>query len=376
MTLLDASPIEMGLLSASLSIPSLLFGLVAGAWLDRRARRPVLIACDIGRALLLVTIPVAHQIGGLSMSQLYLVAFLFGLLNLVFEVAYRAYLPALVPRSQLVEGNSKLELSRAGSELVGPGIGGLLIRIATAPFALIIDAGTYLISAVFLHLIGSSEPTPHHDESSTLRSDIRDGLSTIFQHPALRSLVGCAGIIGLFNSALEAIFILYILRQLDIGPGLLGLIFSIGGMGFLAGPVIIGRLGGRVSQRTLLVAGILIVGFSDLLVPLAGGPRPLVIAMLVTAQFLFGVGFTTFSIVRISVQQAATPDELQGRTHATMAVLLGSGALIGGLLGGAIAELIGVRLTLVFAAIGELGAALWILRFPTESDDDEPPAID
>lgn len=365
----------MGLLTASLSLPSFLFGLLAGAWIDRRARRPILIASDVGRALLLTTIPISHQLGFLSMGQLYLVAFLFGLLNLLFEVAYRAYLPALIPRSQLVEGNSKLELSRAGSELIGPGVGGLLIRIVTAPIALLVDTCTYLVSALFLRSIDAVEPKLEDGRASSLWLDIREGLATITRRPVLRSLAGCAGTIEFFNSALEAILILYILDQLDIGPGLLGLIFSIGGLGFLAGPVIVSRLDGRVSPRVALVVGILVLGISDLLIPLAGGPHFVVIAILIVAQFFFGVGVSTFSIVRVSTQQAGTPDEFQGRTHATMAVLLGSGALIGGLLGGAIAEGIGVRGTLAVAAIGELTASLWILRFPTETTANEPLAV-
>ena len=308
------------------------------------------------------------------MGQLYLVAFLFGLLNLLFEVAYRAYLPALIPRSQLVEGNSKLELSRAGSELIGPGVGGLLIRIATAPIALLVDAGTYLVSALFLRSIDAVEPKLDAGRTSSVWLDIREGLATITNQPVLRSLAGCAGTIGLFNSALETVLILYILRELDVGTGLLGLIFSIGGLGFLAGPVIMNRISEQVSPRAALIVGILVVGFSDLLIPLAGGPRFVVITVLIVAQFFFGVGFTTFSIVRVSTQQAVTPNEFQGRTHATMAVLLGSGALIGGLIGGAIAEVIGVRMTLVIAAIGELAAALWVLGVPAETPAGEASA--
>ena len=361
-TALDATPFQMGLLTASLSLPSLLFGLLAGAWLDRRSRRPILIASDIGRAVLLLTVPLAHYLDLLSLRQLYIVAFCFGLLNLLFEVAYRAFLPSLVSRSQLVEGNSKLELSRAASELIGPGLGGLLIRIVSAPFALIVDAASYLVSAAFLQRIRVEDRIVDERRQSTLRADIHEGLIAIYRHPTLRAIAGCVWTIGVFNCALEAILILYIVSELDIGAGLLGLIFSAGGVGFLLGPFLVARLDRYVSARSMLVVGILVIGAGDLLVPLASGSRLAVVLTLVAGQFIFGVGVTTFSIVRISVQQAVTPDNLQGRTHATMTVLIGGATLAGGVAGGAVAELVGLRLTLGIAVAGELLSVLWFLR--------------
>jgi MFS family permease len=268
--LLDANAIQMGILAASLNLPALVVGLFVGAWVDRLQRRPLLIAADIGRAILLMSIPAAALLDLLTIEHLYVTAFLVGFLTLVFDVAYRSYLPSLVSRERLIEGNSKLELSRSAAEIGGPGLAGALIQVATAPFAILVHA---------VSLLDASEAAaPARDPERRLWRDIADGLRLVFGHPMLRAIAGCAGTIGFFNAILETVLILYIVQELGLSPGVIGLIFAAGNVGFLLGALIPGRLTGWIGLGPALGLGLLVVGVGDLLVPLAAGPNAVILA--------------------------------------------------------------------------------------------------
>jgi MFS family permease len=372
---LNATPAQMGFLTAAGAIPSLLVGLFAGVWVDRHRRRPILIAADLGRAALLLLIPVAALLGVLRIEYLYIVAFLVGTLGLFFEVAHHSFLPSLVGREQLVEGNSKLEISDSVAEIVGPGLAGGLVQLVTAPIAIAVDAISFLISALFLGLIRTPEPAPKPpDEQQNIFVQVGEGLGLVSGNALLRAIAGSMGTVHLFNSVLEAVFVLYVTRELGIGPGMLGLIFASGSVGFLVGALLPGWVSRRLGLGSGIIGGLLLVGLSDLLIPLVGGSGVVMVRILVliAAQFFFGLGLTIFNIGQVSVRQAVTPDHLQGRMNATLRFIAAGSVPLGGLLGGGLGEMIGLRPTLVLAALGEMLAVLWLLLSPIRSLHEQP----
>src|SRR5579864_2693147 len=215
---LNASAAEMGLLSAFEFAPFLLLSLFAGVWVDRMRRRPILIVADLGRTLLLASIPAAALIHALGMPQLYVVGLLSGVLTVFFDVAYQAYLPVLISREHLVEGNSKLEVSRSIAQIAGPGIGGALVQVITAPTAVLVDSLSFVVSVISLLLIRAPEPEPvrRPGKEGSMWAELREGLDVVVSNPLLRSIAGCTGTSNLFSNGMMAVFILYLTRQLGL----------------------------------------------------------------------------------------------------------------------------------------------------------------
>jgi len=374
---LDASAAQMGVLTAIGSIPALVLGLFAGVWVDRLRRRPILVLADVGRGVVLATIPLAALFGVLGIWHLYVALLLVGAMTLFFDVAYRSYLPSLVRRGLLVDGNSKLEVSRSAAEIVGPGLAGGLVQVLTAPLAILFDALSFLLSAAFLARIRSTEPTPesrkNQEEGSTTEEqgrilrEIRDGLRTLVGDPTVRSLVSCTGTLTFFNAVIEAVLVLYLVNTLGLSAATIGIIFSVGGIGFLVGAVMAGRITRYVPLGVVLVGGPLLIGVADLLIPLARGPAVLVVALPCAAQFLFGVGLPLYRVNEVSLIQMIVPERFLGRVNSgeyfVREGLIPIGALLGGLLG----EVIGLRPTLVIGAFGEIGALLWVFFSPARS---------
>lgn len=374
---LDATPAQMGILMAIEALPSLLIGLFVGVWVDHYRRRPILIAADLGRAVLLGVVPVAAILGLLRLEHLYVVCFLVSVLGLFFGVAHRSYLPSLVGREHLVEANSKLELSNSVAEIVGPGVAGGLVQVVTAPIAIAVDAISFLVSALLLGLIGVSEPVPRAaEQQQNIRKEMGEGLELVLRDRLLRSIAGCLSTLYLFNSVLEAVFILYVTQELGIEAGLLGLIFAGGSVGFLMGALLLGWVVRRFGWGPGIMVGLLLVGLSDLLIPLVRGSVVVAVAVLMTAQCFFGLGLVIFNAGQVSLRQVMTPDKLQGRMNATMSFLAGAVVPLGGLLGGALGETIGLRPTLLLAALGEILSVLWLLLSPIRSQREQPVLVD
>ena len=365
---LEATPAQMGILEAIGALPPLLLGLFAGAWADRHRRRPILIAADVGRAVVIGLIPVATLLNLLGIEHLYLVSFLASTLGLFFGVAYGPFILSLIGRERLVEGNSKLAMGRSAAEIAGPGLAGGLVQLITAPMAIALDALSFLASGLFLGLIGTPElaPAPAEGRQNIWR-EMGQGLGLVAGHPLLRSIAGCFATVSLFNSALEAVLLLYLTRELGIKAGLVGLIFAVGNVGFLAGALLPERAARRLGLGPAIIAGLLTAALSDLLVPLAAGPTVLLIGILLVAQFFFGLGLTVFSVGQVSVRQAATPDHLQGRMNATIGFVAAGLMPIGGLLGGGLGETISLRPALLLAALGEVFSVAWLLLSPLRS---------
>jgi MFS family permease len=374
---LDATPAQMGILMAVEALPSLLIGLFVGVWVDHYRRRPILIVADLGRAVLLGAVPVAAILGLLRLEHLYIVCFLVSALGLFFGVAHRSFLPSLVGREHLVEANSKLELSHSVAEIVGPGVAGGLVQVVTAPIAIAVDAISFLVSALLLGVIGVSEPVPRAaEQQQNIRKEMGEGLELVLRDRLLRSIAGCLSTLYLFNSVLEAVFILYVTQELGIEAGLLGLIFAGGSVGFLMGALLPGWVVRRFGWGPGIMVGLLLVGLSDLLIPLVRGSVVVAVAVLMTAQFFFGLGLVIFNAGQVSLRQAMTPDKLQGRMNATMSFLAGAIVPLGGLLGGALGETIGLRPTLLLAALGEILSILWLLLSPIRSQREQPVLVD
>jgi len=266
---LHATPGQMGILTAVERAPFLLIGLFAGVWVDRLRRRPILITGDLGRAAVLLTIPLAGLTAALSMPHLYVVALLVGVLTVFFDVAYQAYFPALVGRQQLVEGNSKLEATRSLASLAGPGIAGVVIQLISAPLAILLDAASFIVSGGLISLIKGREPVVARAARSPMLAEVREGLHVVFGNRLLRSIAGCTGTFNFFTTALFTLYILFATRDLGLGPAQIGIIFSLGNVSGLLGALTAGRLAIRFGVGRTIVATALLGGLGLLPVALA-----------------------------------------------------------------------------------------------------------
>lgn len=363
--ILQATPAQMGILAAVGALPGLLLSLLAGVWVDRSRRRGLLMLADVGRGLLLLLIPLAAWLGWLHIALLYAILFCSGALDLLFGTAYHAYLPSLIQREQLVDANSKLEISRSAAEITGPTLGGWLIQLFTAPVAILVDAGSFFLSTVALAAIRQPEADPASvDQDEPLLRQLSAGLRLLKENRTLLAITVATATAMFFNSALEAIYLIYMTRNLALSAGLIGIIFGAGSVGFLVGALLPNYLSQRFGLGRMLIAGLLILAISDFMLPLVSGPTPLLVALLIVAQICFGLGLTLYNVGQVSLRQSITPDHLLGRMNATInfavAGLIPLGALLGGMAGG----WIGLRPTLLLAAGGELVAVIWLLFSP------------
>ena len=364
---LSASPFEVGALSSVEFAPFLLVGLPAGVWVDRIRRRPILIAGDLARAAILGSIPIAYWLGALTIWHLYIAAFASGICTVFFDVAYQSYLPSLVHRDQLLEGNAKLEISRSGAQLAGPGIAGALVQVLSAPVAIAADAVSYVGSALFVLRIrgGEDDAERASQASGSMRAQIAEGLGYVLRHPLLRPIAACTSISNLFSSMGLAIVVLFAVRELGLSPGAIGIAFAIGNAGLLAGAFFADRLAGPLGLGRTIVLAIVVAQVGAFALPLATPSTA--VPVLAVAQLLFGVGAIVYNVNQVGLRQAITPDRMLGRMNATMRFLVWGTLPIGALVGGALAEAIGLRPTLWVAAIGGLFSVVPPLISPVRS---------
>jgi MFS family permease len=363
-TLLDASTFQVGLLTAVEMSPFLLVGLPAGAIVDRLPRRPVLIAADAGRALALASIPLAHHWWTLTMAQLYVVVLITGVLTVFFDVAYQSYLPALVERDQLVEGNSKLEISRSGSQIAGPGMAGGLVGAVGPVGAIVVDAVSFVLSGFAVLAIRGREPRRRADDEARprIRTDIAEGLRYVLGHRYLRNIAGATATFNLFGSMQGAVLLVFAVRELDLSAGRVGLVLAIGNIGFLLGAVVVGRFTRWLGLGPAIVWSAVVCGIGPWLAPLA--TKGLAMPLLIASGFVTGVGVPIYNINQVSLRQAITPDRLLGRMNATMRFMVWGTMPLGGLLGGVVGTRLGLRPAMFVAAGGASLAFLWVLFSP------------
>ena len=361
---LHANAAQMGFLGAALLAPYLILGLFAGVWVDRLRRRPILIAADVGRAALLVMIPVLAVAGALRIEHLYVIGFLFGTLELFFEVAYQSFVPQIVERDQLTQGNSLLKLSDSTAQVAGPGLGGALVQVLTAPVAIVVDAASFVVSAVTLVLIRTPEAPNNSVHASNVWAELREGLSLVMGHPWLRAIAGCTATLNFFANLLMTVYILYATRQLGMTPAVIGLVFAAGGASTIVGTLLAGPAARRLGVGPALMGASLVIGIASLLIPLAGGPGLLAVALLIGTQVLWGLSRPVFDINQLSLRQAMTADRLQGRVNASMLFIVWGVIPFGSLLGGALGSTVGLRETIAVGAVGMLLAVVWMILSP------------
>jgi MFS family permease len=362
---LGASPVQMGLLTALESLPVILAGLLVGVWVDRLQHRPVLIAADLGRGLLLLLIPLAAVTGWLRLEMLYLLVVLLGALTIFFDVAYVAYLPALVRREHVVEGNSKLSLTDSAAEIIGPGLAGVLVQTITAPLAILADALSFFGSVASLLAIRKPEPplAPLENRRHWLE-EAREGLALVWHDRRLRALAVAGAVLRLFGSMIGPLYGLYAIRVLGLGPAALGATIAVGGVGSLLGSLLAGPALRRLGTGRTLVSTLALGSFFTLLLPLAGGSPLRAMLFLIAAQ-LFGDALQTiYGINEVSLRQTLTPDRFLGRANAAVELLAAAAVPVGALLGGLIGELAGVRLALFVASSKGFLAALVLFVSP------------
>lgn len=375
---LAATPFDVGLLAAVGTAPSLVVGLFAGAWVDRLRRRPILIVADLARAALLLTIPLAAVVERLAMSQLYGVALVVGTMNVLASAAYSSYLPTLVRREALVEGNSKLEVSGSTAQVAGPGAAGALIGAFGGAAAIVIDAASLLLSAALLSRIGGVEPAPASAPATERRvwSEIGEGLRAVARQPILRSLALSAATTEFFAHVFFAVYVLYFIRALGLTPAAIGLVFAIGGVGALVGALVAGPARRRLGQGPAIVWGQLLFGLSGLVIPLAALAPAIALEMVIASEFFQWLTIMGVNGNGMGLRQALTPDRMRGRVNATFRFLVGGSQPLGSLLGGVLGGLIGLQLTLVVGEIGMLLAIGWLLRSPLPRLREAPETAD
>jgi predicted MFS family arabinose efflux permease len=361
--ILGASPLQMGLLDGAGGAAVLLFGLFAGVWADRLRRRPILIAADLGRFAVLATIPIAAALHRLAIGQLYLVAATTGILTVLFDVSYQAYLPSLVNRENILEGNSKMTLTESIAEIAGPGATGILVQVMTAPIAILIDAISFLVSAVSLMLIRKREPRPDPGPDPHIGREIAEGLRACWTHPVLRAIAGRTATAAFFLGFISSLYVLFTIRVLGLSPAVFGFIIAIGGVSALVGNLVAERLMKHFGFGRTLIASAIVAGIASFGIPLAHGSAGTGAAFLIATQ-VGDVSWPVYTIAETSLRQTVTPDRLLGRVNSAMHILFRGIVPVGAVVGGAAAQFVGVRTALFAGAAGFLLSTLWLVFSP------------
>jgi Na+/melibiose symporter-like transporter len=353
---LKATPFQMGILSAARIVPTLVLSLFAGVWVDRMRRRPILIGTDIGRFVVLSTIPIAAMFAAFSMVQLYSVMLAYSALDLFFDVAYRSYLPSLVAPEDLLDANSKLAASAGVAEAGGFALSGWLVEWLTAPFAILIDAISFLASAVAIALIRKPEPAPApRDRNASVVREIAAGARLIFSDGRLRAFGAIAIAGGFANSLVGTLYMLFVVNALGFKPGVLGVIFAVGGASSLIGALAARKTADMLGTGTAMVAGLAVEGVAYMLLPIARGAGIGSIALLVAQQLVGDSAATVYFINAVSLIQTVTPKPMLGRVNASLRFLGLGSVLVGQLVAGLAGGIIGLRATIAIGAAG-----LWV----------------
>jgi predicted MFS family arabinose efflux permease len=361
-SLLAATPMEMGVLTALETAAFPLIGLPAGAWVDRWRRKRVLVTGDLVRAVALASLPVAYAFDVLSLPQLFVVAAVTGTATVFFDVAYQSYLPTLVASEQIVDGNGKLESSRAVAQVAGPGMTGVLLRVAGAPLLIAADAVSFLLSALFIGRIRHVDTVPDRAGRRPLRVEIAEGLGFVVRHPLLRRIVACTGTSNLFSSMSGALLVLFALRELGLSESTVSLVFSAGAVGGLVGAVTGARFARWVGEGRAIPLSVLVLLPFSALVPLGALGAPAVLV----ALGWFGVSWSVvaYNITQVSFRQRLCPPHLLGRMNASVRFIVFGTMPLGGLLAGVLGTWLGVLPTLWITVAGEGLAALWVVASP------------
>jgi MFS family permease len=365
---MSATPLQMGLLAAVRLVPKLLFSLIAGVWVDRLPRRPLMIGADLGRFALLVTIPVATMLGDLQMNFFYLAILAVGVLDLLFDVAYGAYLPSLVDPADVLEANSKLSASYAAAEVGGFAIAGWLVQILTAPYAILIDALSFVASALAIRTIAKPEIkiTPR-DNCRNFYHQALEGARVVAADQRLLALVRTNALAAFSYASLSTLYMLFVVRILGFAPGVLGMIFALGGVSSFFSSFGATRLVKRFGEGRALACGLVLQGISWICVPAARGATPLAASLLIAQQVFGDAGGTVAIITSTAIPQILVPGHILGRVRATISFATTTALIAGSLVAGLAAELAGLRPVMYVSAFGMAAAGVLLALAPVWS---------
>ncbi len=374
---LHASAAQMGFLTAAGTAPNLIFGLLAGVWIDRVRRRRLMIAADFARTLLLLSIPAVWFFGDMRIGLLYVVTFLNGTLKVFADIAYMSYLPELVGRENLLEGNSKLQSSASFAQVVGPGMAGILVGVFGAAYAVLIDAMSFLVSAIFLRQIRTPESEPDRSiKRPALIPAIRQGFGLAVGNAMLRAMLLSSAMTSLFGYVFMAVYVLYMVNVLGLSSTAVGLVFALGGLGALIGAMIAAPIARRIGVGPAIIVGRVLFGLCGAPVPLAVLFPSVALPMVLAAEFSQWLTLLIADVNSMSLRQAITPDRYLGRINATSKFVVGGSIPIGSLIGGALGELIGLKATLVVGIVGFMLAALWVYFSPLRHLQHQPEPLE
>lgn len=358
---LHATSAQLGLVRFAEALPYVIFTLIFGAWVDRRQRKPVLIVANAARGVLIGLVPLLAILHLLQFSLLTAVAFGVGVFTVLFDVTWLAYVPTVISADDLVEANGKVTMSSAAAEVAGPGLGGALVQVLSAPLALVADAISYVVATATLLAIRAPEPVPlaQQGHRKQLLREIGEGIQTVWANQFLRAIMLMSGLWNMLFGISDTVFVLYAIRELRLQPGTLGAIFGVGAIGGLIGSAISTRVSQRGAFGPVLGIAFTFGSIPWLLLPAVRGAQPLEIVGFTLAYFLIRLGLGLWSVLTLSFRQAITPHHLLGRVGASLRfVAYGLGAL-GFLLAGMLATLLGLRRTLWVAAVGFL--VIWAI---------------
>ncbi len=369
---LHVSAFKVATLTTVEFLPFLLVSLPAGVWVDRLPRRPILIAGDLARAGLLASIPIAYAMDVLTIWQLYGVGFFVGIATVFFDIAYQSYLPALVERQQIIDGNAKLEISRSAAQLGGPGIAGLLVGWLRAPAAILVDAVSFLGSAFFIFSIRKLELSQaDRAPRRKMRTELREGLSYVLRHPYLKNIAACTGLFNFFGLMGFAVLLVFARRQLHLSPQAIGLAFTLSNFGPLVAAISANRIFARVGVGRTIIASSILGGPMFLVIPFAPHGQA-ALALLIPAMLVGGFMGVVYNIAQVSLRQAITPERIQGRMNSVMRFIVWGAIPLGSFTGGVLSSVIGLKTTLIVSGVGCSFAFLPVLFSPVRSVREMP----
>jgi predicted MFS family arabinose efflux permease len=363
---LQATPAQMGFLGLFAGLPVLVISLLAGVWVDRLRRKPILIGADLGRAFILLSIPLAALMGSLSMSQLYVVAGLAGVLSVFYNVADQSFLPAVVTRDKLVEANARIGASDALAEIAGPSLAGILVQWMSAPYAIFVDASSYLFSAASLGMIRASEPPPVSQAHPHVWHEMVAGLRIVTRHPILRALMATTATHRFFGSFIGTIYWLFLVRDLGLPPAIVGVSIGIGGVGAFLGTLVAEPFTRRFGVGRTIIGSLIIVPLWSglLLLPLTTWSVSMVSGIFFVMQLMGDIFWSVFFINVVSLRQGIIPAHILGRASASLDFVGEGAGPIGALVAGVVATAIGARATWLIGAAGILAGSLWLIFSP------------
>jgi len=362
-TLLDASPTQVGLLTAAVWLPNLA-SLFIGTWVDQRSdKRPLMIAADLFRMVVLLSLPLAYWLGVLTLGQLYAIAILAGTAHVVFNTAYASFFVRLVSQDKFLEANSKLSATRSISFMAGPAIGGLLIQWLTAPVAVLIDAGSFVFSAIQVGRLQIPIVEPEPATESLLRR-ARAGMGYLLRHPYLRASLGCATTVNFFSLIGNALLILFASRNLELPAGIIGLAFGIGASGGLLGAVAAAPLTRLIGAGRLIAFGAVVFPGAIAIAALASGPVLVRAAALALAEFVSAFAVMCFDVPLNALQASVTNDRMRSRVSGAFSTINYGVRPLGAVVGGLLGTWLGVRETLLISSAGGVLAVLWLIGSP------------